>query len=253
VGEVGVSEVHADLSRFAEWQDCFDCEKLHWEVYNQISSTDGALSAIHPKRNFKKNIGEIFPLVLLGKKLLGKKTNWDMSLKYRFNVNDELIDGKPFDAEYKFISYQPNLDPSGDRGGFLEVTRALDEVEGLQEKLRDEVLYAQGWTQGHSTYEKIDGKIERTSHKDVVDFNEGLIEIKKIILGRIREKSAKTYPSNTSLIVWLFNENNPHNSPVILSDKEFLTDVDQANADRFKAIYLIGVSSGCHLLFGQDL
>lgn len=237
---------------FSTWLTLIDLENLFWEHRDAIHNNSGWLAVRHPGRRADKLTEEILPLIMLAKNETGRHKNWDSQLEIKVNINDTKTDnGEEFDAKYRWRSHQERPFGADLREGFIEVT--MCQIDTYQEVLKDEYLYTVGPYTGDAKFHRESGKVAISDEGKSRDIDAGSPEMQQAVLDRLTKKIPKDYPENTTLVLWVYEEENQRMSNNIFSDESFLSKLTKVNDGKFEGIFLIGLSTFGRWVVGDGL
>lgn len=180
---------------------------------------------------------EVFPLVVLGKLALNNLKRVDNSLMLKANLrNEKTHKTLEFDGQYRWKSYQ-KLFRGYDTKGYIEITSCL--IDGHQTRLGHEYLTKHGICSGDNHYKKENGELVIATDGGAANHDAGIAEVTDIIVSNFKIKLTKKYPENTTLALWLSDDNNPKFN--YLADWGYLKkEITSLNKGKFKAVCVIG-------------
>ena len=236
MGQGGVSGItNPDFLSVSAFEDMFWLEA---ERIRTLDPKSGELGRYfvgqHPSRTANgpgpKHTNEWLPLLILAKHEAGRRRNWDAALHLAVSHDEDRVTetGESFDAIYRFEDRNLRW---GNRSGHIEITRALSGEASLALK-EDDLKLSTG---------------EQVIH-EARDIDAGLLPMKEDILRAVEGKAAKfrkgRYPIDTTLLVWIRQDQNPGWSRSAFETANFKTQVQERAGTAFVAVCVVGINCG---------
>lgn len=164
------------------------CKKAY-EIFNIIRNSDGGIERLRLRKNDveKKLVEEVLPIA----RYIQMKYNYSKNIKVKW-----VYGSQPYDA-YIQLSGPEVLNSSIPKKQYLEVTTAVHNNDHLAREFANKFGYVFGIN--GVKINKDTKKIESTPH--VQQFQKALDDFIDIIIARIKDKSNKIYPNNTTLVI----------------------------------------------------